>query len=223
VSDQDPGCGTPDTSPAPGTRAAFAAALLTLVGWNGTEDRYLVLIDPGGSAAERRALGKESDCIVGALGAEELFFDVRRTAAYVFGSAPALLERRAGGTPMAPAGAMRRATRSAPPDVADLVWYGKSPAVQSEHVEHVVDVRLAGTGAEVDVVAFGERVLPGESEDYGGAPVGTEVCKQLTRTWDWTAGFAGPAYYDRATGRPVIGVVDFELLKERLGVLPPAA
>lgn len=220
MSDQDA-----DVDPCASTlspaRQGFVAVLLALVGLNGTQDEYLTLIAPADTKAVEQAWAKESDCVLVGLGAEERYFVVQPARGkYVGGTAPFILERRAGGTPMSPAGAMRRATLEAPPIVADLVWYGKSAAVNSEHVEHVVARRmLSPTSWEVDVVAGGERVLPGEEGDYDGAPAGTEVVKKLTRTWNWN----GSQWVDKATTRPIIGVVDCDLLASRLGLLPAAA
>jgi hypothetical protein len=207
----------PSTEPEPcpatqqGHRLGFVAVLLGLVGMTAPAEAYLQLVDPAGPAAERRAVADESDCILVALGAEELFFDCDRTTAYVNGSAPRLLEARAGGSPMAPGGALRLATKTHPPALADALWWGGVPGFP-EHVEHVVAVRYPAPLAdpdllEVDVVAGGER------------KGGKETVEKLTRTLRWD----GKRYVDPATRRPVIGVVDCELLAARLGVRSEAA
>ena len=204
-------------------RQGFLVVLAALVGLNATDDEYLTLIAPADTKAVEQAWAKESDCILVALGAQERFFVVKPPRVkYIGGTAPFIMEKRVGGTPMAPAGAMRRATLTSLPGLADGVWYGKSAAVNSEHFEHVTALRKLndeGTSYEADVVAGGERVLPGEESDYEGAPAGTECVKTLTRTWNWN----GHAWVDKATSRPIIGVVDCDLLAEHLGLLSDAA
>lgn len=202
----------------PGRRMDFVAVLLGLVGLTAPAEAYLRLVDPAGPPAEQREVAKESDCILVALGAEELFFVCARDKPYVNGSAPRLLEERAGGSPMHPGGAMRLATLARPPGFGDAVWYGAAPGGAPEHVEHVVAVRWLGPATlEIDVVAGGERVLPEEAAELGAA--GAETVKKLTRILDWD----GHRFVDLKTRRPVIGLVDCEDLAARLGVRSEAA
>lgn len=215
MSDQgdEPGPGTQ-----PSVRQGFAEVLLGLVGLTAPAEAYLRLVDPAGPPAEQREVAKESDCILVALGAEELFFACSRDQPYANGSAPRLLEERAGGSPMHPGGAMRLVTLARPPGLGDAAWYGAAPGGAPEHVEHVVAVRWPGPATlEIDVVAGGERVLPTEAAELGAA--GAETVKKLTRILDWD----GHRFVDRRPRRPVIGLVDCEDLAARLGVRSEAA
>ena len=54
-------------------------------------------------------------------------------------------------------------------------------------------------------------VAGGERTTANAPPVGRECVGLVKRTLDWT----GKAWTDRANGRPVIGVVDFDLMSAR--------
>jgi len=99
-------------------RDAVLAALDSVVDWTSPDQRYLDLVSPGNSRAQQLADAAKSDCIYVALGVEEMVWDVPPHES----PAPQVtLERRAGGAPMAPGGAMRRASFEAPPQAADAV------------------------------------------------------------------------------------------------------
>ena len=210
MSDQtpsDPPC-APTLSQA---RQSYVALLLGLVGLTSPDPAYLALIAPDDPPAKQLEWAKVSDCIYVALGAQEAFFVCGQRGPNA-GAPQLVLERRAGGTPMSFGGAMRPGTKADPPGAGDAVWYGKSAAVNSEHVEHVTDARWTSASVLViEVVAGGERVLLG---DNNAQPAGSETVKALTRTLDWN----GAHFVDRSTGRAIIGVVDCDALAARLGL-----
>ncbi len=194
-------------------RQLLLRALSGVLGLTAPDPRYLRLIAPGDTPGAEAQWAKESDCMLVALGVEELVYVLPVRGPYVGGSAPELIEKRAGGSPMFPNGAVRLPTLEAPPQAGDLLWYGQSPAAPFEHVEHVTGVRWPGPATlsealhmnalvsmQVNCVAGGERT-----------PAGLETVEAVTRTLVWN----GHAYVDHGTGRPVIGVVDADLLAER--------
>jgi hypothetical protein len=189
------------------TRDDYVQVLRGTIGLATPDPRYLKIATPGDTAERAAAIARgSSECILVALGGQELAWDLPARPAYVPASAPRILEDRTGGTPMHPQGAMRLATLEAPPRPGDAVWYGESATLKAEHVEHVIAAEVTEDDTlTVTCVAGGERTTA------NAPPVGRECVGLVKRTLDWT----GKAWTDRANGRPVIGVVDFDLMCER--------
>jgi hypothetical protein len=76
-------------------------------------------------------------------------------------------------------------------------------------------LRKAGLSAPPqpgDAVWYGEsNALPAEHVEHGK---GVETVQAVTRELRWN----GSAFIDQATARPIIGIIDCDLLAERLGI-----
>ena len=202
------------------SREDYASVLRDLAGLTSPDPKYLRIATPGDTLARAKLIADESSgCLLVGLGAQEAHWQVGTgerqippRPAYIPSSAPATLERRSGGTPMHPQGAMRLATGATPPDVGDGVWYGRSTKTPEEHFEHVASTERDGDTIRATKVAGGERILPGEDDE--DRKVGAETIKVMDRTWDLRV----DRWFDRDTDREIIGVVDYELMCERYDV-----
>jgi hypothetical protein len=185
-------------------RAAVVVVARACVGWTRPDPRLGALVAPTDTPERQIAIEAESLCMLTALGIEEAALEVEREPGpYRNGSAPQQLERRAGGTPWHPGGAIRVPTLAEPPDYGDAVWYGPGPG-GPEHVEHVVEAsEVVGGVVVLTCVAGGER-------DAAGA----ETVKLVRRLLTWR----GTRWLDLATGRPAEAVIDAALLG---GMYPP--
>ena len=199
------------------SRATVVDAALGLVGLTYPADAYLAAVAPAevaaGNLARAREMGRQSDCAllwiggiaVGVFGAEARPY--RDTTAFQ------VVYELAGGPCASPwhlAGAVRRPTLESPPQLGDgLVWGASAGAVA--HVDAaVVDLELDGDVCALSVVAGGQR---------DGA--GNETVKRLPRTIRWVpyslaAGRSiGPHWVDTTNGRPLLAVLDADLMAER--------
>jgi hypothetical protein len=200
-------------------RLAVVAYARSIVGLTAPDDAYLALVAPGDAAGRQKKVADESDCMLVCLGIQEAVFVVPARAPYIDGSAPSLLEKRAGGYPWAPAGALRLATHEAPPRPGDAVWWGKGPG-GPEHVETVVasDVGSVVDSAQmpstmlVTMIAGGERMKDGPL-------VGHETVATVERTLEWD----GHGWVDPVTKRRVLCVLDADLMEQRFGLRGAAA
>lgn len=178
-------------------RLAVVAYAKSIVGLTAPDLAFLALVAPGDAESREKQIADESDCMLVALGIQEAVFLVLPRGSYIEGSAPRLLEARAGGYPWAPGGAMRLATLESPPGPGDAVWWGKGWG-GPEHVEHLVDAAAAdGDDIAASMVAGGERVTE-------GARQGHETVVAVSRTLHWN----GHQWEDPHTGRTVIAVLD---------------
>jgi hypothetical protein len=104
---------------------------------------------------------------------------------------------RACGNPWAPGGAFRLATLDAPPQLGDVVEYGPAPSGSPPaHMETVIDASSGVNTLSLICVAGGERVN------------NLETIKIMKRTFTW----GGAHWIDDQNKRPIIGIVDVELL-----------
>jgi hypothetical protein len=186
-------------------RQALIDAANSVVGWMApssvTDDsaaNYLNLIDPGDPTPRQRSVAEASDCGLVALGIEEIVFDLPARAPYRDGSAFPLVYNRACGNPWTPGGALRLATLDAPPQPGDVVEYGNGPAPGNApaHMEHVIAAVVSIASMTLTCVAGGERKN------------GLETVAITERELTWK----GSHWVDNANGRPIIGIVDAEIL-----------
>ena len=184
-------------------RQRVLAVLQSIVGLTANDDEYLQLIDPGDPRQKEQGWAKASDCMLVALGVQDRVFDLPPRGPYVPGSAPRLLEQRAGGSPMSPALAFRVPGSAADsPTFGDLLWWGQSGSA-CEHVEHLVAIGATSTEFRIEAVAGGERT-----------PAGVETILRVVRTVEFRSG----RWVDTQNGRPLVGFVDADLLAARFSL-----
>lgn len=178
-------------------RQALVDATNSVVGWTAPSDDYLNLIDPGNPTARQRVVAEESDCGLVSLGIEEIVFYFPARGPYKDSSAFNLVYARACGNPWAPGGAFRLPTFAAPPQLGDLVEYGPAPSGSPPaHMEHVIEQSVNGSTLSLKCGAGGEKTG------------GLETVAIMTRTFTW----GGAHWIDDQNKRPIIGIVDAELL-----------
>lgn len=176
-------------------RQTLVDAANSVTGWTAPDDNFLNLIAPGDSSDRQKQIAKESDCGLTVLGIEEIVFDVPARGPYKDASAFQLVYTRACGNPWAPGGAFRLASLDAPPQLGDVVEYDNGPSGAPAHMEHVIDVTVNDKSMSLTCVAGGEKT---------GA---LETVKVMKRELTWKG-----VWTDNANGRPIIGIVDAEIL-----------
>lgn len=178
-------------------RQALVDAANSVIGWITPNDNYLNLIDPGDPTVRQRTVAEESDCGLVTLGIEEIVFNVPVRGPYKDSTAFNLVYTRACGNPWAPGGAMRLATLDAPPQPGDVVVYGPAPNNSPPaHMEHVTDATVNVSSMSLTCAAGGEK--------SGGLETVAKMKRELT--------WKGSHWIDNANGRPIIGIVDAEIL-----------
>lgn len=178
------------------TRSDWTREALALVGLTYPDPAYVALVAPGDTGARQLEVARSSGCMLARAGLEEALALFPARDAYVTGSIPGILERRAGGSPMAPGGACRRATMEAPPQIGDGLWWGAVPGGAPEHVDAcVVSVECVATSDDltVGVVAGGQRDAAGD-----------ECVALLSRRISWRGGH----WVDVGDGRQLVAVLD---------------
>lgn len=188
-------------------RIAVVTFAQSVLGYTAPSDEYQELILPGDTDEQQDKLDSMSGCMLVTLGIQDNVFAVPERGPYANGSAPRLLQARAQGYPWAPGGALRLATRDAPPQPGDAVWFGKSP-VADEHVETVIEAYVVGTRMNLVCVAGGDK-------DKRGRQTIIKVTRLLfltTPKGQWV---------DVANGRPIIGVIDAEEMERLYGLREP--
>ena len=196
-------------------RIAVVAYARSIVGLTTPDPDYLALVAPSDMPERQARIGDESGCMLVAMGIQEAVFMVPVRGPYVDGTAPRLLEARAGGYPWAPGGALRLATLETPPRPGDAVWWGKGFG-GPEHVEHLVDGEVSGNDIAASMVAGGERWTAKDAADGLCEPgqVNAETVKIVARTLRWN----GRQWTDPGTGRAIVAILDADLMATRYGL-----
>lgn len=185
-------------------RSTIVQAANSVIGWTAPDMRLGGLVAPGDTPAKQLAIEHESLCMLVTLGIQDMVFDVPPRGPYVNGSAPALLEQRAKGSPFKPAGAVFLVNSPGSyPDIGDAIWWGKSPFAP-EHVETVVDVHAADSAhIMLTCVAGGQR-----TSAHTFDPNGAETIAQVSRVCVWD----GHAWTDTGSKRPIIALIDADAM-----------
>ena len=188
-------------------RLAAVTFMRSIVGYTAPSREYCELIAPADTPAKQEAISVESGCMQVELAKQDFLFVLPPREPYVNGSAPELLERRCKGSPMAPGGALRLATLENPPQPGDGIWYGKGPG-GPEHV----DTCMGGEWVEGGVCLIPAIAGGAETTDEHGRL--RQTIAAHTRRMHWN----GHRWMDNSTGRPIIGVLDLDLLAQMYDV-----
>jgi hypothetical protein len=184
----------PSLSPA---RLAVLSAARDLVDATAPDPAYLDAIAPTDPPERQLEVAKESGCILISMAVLRAAFQLEDPEPYKDGSAPGRLEKIAQGVPWGSfGGAFRAATLATPPQPGDLVWYDKGGPSYPQHVETICEVSLSEL-LRIACIAGGER---------DGA--GNETVRVVQRALHWDGGH----WTDIANGRPVMAVIDADLL-----------